>query len=161
MISFSIAGGASCRDRSVHRWRLSPINFERAGFRLVVPPQVRWWKGKGLCGVWRHLSLLAVGVGGIGLRAPVVMVLLRNDKMLHTVEALVNDSFVVVGPDWEVFGTPVPSFDTREVVGLVNEPAALVTAISLHAVTARRALPGWTSKKLLVDRACVRGVAEA
>jgi hypothetical protein len=34
------------------------------------------------------------------------MVLLRSDKMLGAVEAIVDDEcIIVVGPDWSVFGT--------------------------------------------------------
>jgi hypothetical protein len=102
----------------------------------------------------------------LGLGA--VMVLLRSDKMLGAVEAIVDDEcIIVVGPDWSVFGTRVPNFNTQEVVGLVDgrittEVASLATAMSLHAVTttasARRNLPGWTSKKVLVDHARVGGI---
>jgi hypothetical protein len=105
----------------------------------------------------------------LGLRA--VMVLLKNDTMLDAVEALVDNScVVVVGPNWGVFGTRVPRFDTREVVGLVDgcmtaEVLALAADMTLHAVTAtltaRRALPGWTSQKVLVSHARIGGVTQA
>jgi hypothetical protein len=91
--------------------------------------------------------------------------------MLGAVEAIVDDKcIIVVGPDWSVFGTQVPNFNTQEVVGLVDgqittEMTSLATAMSLHAVTtnasARRNLPGQTSKKVLVDHACVGGVTTA
>jgi hypothetical protein len=69
-----------------------------------------------------------------------------------------------------VFGTRVPSFDIREVVGLVDgrmtaEVADLATSMTLHTVTAtlaaRRALLGWNSKKVLVSHTRIGGVTEA
>jgi hypothetical protein len=76
----------------------------------------------------------------LGLKA--VMVMLKDDAMLHAVEAIMDDACVVlVGKNWGVFGTQVPSFNPREVAGLVDgrmtaEVADLATAMTLHAVTA-------------------------
>jgi hypothetical protein len=110
-------------------------------------------------GVWRHVSVLVACAGGGGVESR------------DAVEAIVDDACVVmVGKNWGVFGTRVPSFDTREVVGLVDgrmtaEAADLAAAMTLHAVTAtlaaRRALPGWNSKKVLVSHARIGGVMEA
>ena len=102
----------------------------------------------------------------MGLRA--VMVLLRSDQMLDAVEALVDDSCVVVcGSDWSVFGSKMPHFGSREVVGLMDgrvsqEILGLATSMNLASVAStsatRKPVQAWQCRHVQVNHESVGGV---
>jgi hypothetical protein len=106
------------------------------------------------------------GLAELGLRA--VLVMLRDDTHLDAVEVLVGDECLILcGPDWRVYGTRVPTFGTREVVGLIDgrltsDIASLARAMGLYALSStmslRRSVPGWEGTKVLVDHSLAGGV---
>jgi hypothetical protein len=105
----------------------------------------------------------------LGLRA--VLVFLKTEEYLDSVEALVDDECLVMsGQDWRVFGSRLPTFGLRDVVGLID--GRLTTDVALLAQTmqlgslsstmaVRRSIAGWVGNKVQVNHTFVGGVTAA
>jgi hypothetical protein len=105
-------------------------------------------------------------LGELGLRA--VLVFLKTDEHLDAVEALVDDECMILsGQDWRVFGSRLPTFESRQVIGLIDgrlttDIALLARTMQMHSLSstmaARRPVAGWAGHKVRVEHTLVGGV---